>query len=147
MNILRFLLSIPASDREVKIIEPVAIEAHPFTKETVGNIISINATAKIDIADNKGDKETWILKVEKAGEYGINACVMSTENQSAQMLCQLILNGQKAADMQTHSTRGNWFVQRSGKVILQEGMYEMQITHVRPGINLSFIEFCALSDK
>lgn len=147
MNILRFLLSIPASDREVKIIEPVVIEARPFTNEMAGNIISINETAKIDIADWKGDKGTWSLKVEKAGVYGINAAVMSTEKQSAQMLCQLILNGKKAADMQTHSTRGNWFVQRSGKVILQEGIYEMQITHVRPGINLSFVEFSEISGE
>ncbi|MGN0432404.1 MAG: glycoside hydrolase family 3 protein [Lachnospiraceae bacterium] len=141
MNILRFLLSVPASDREVKVLEPAAIAAQPFTNQKAGNIININDVAKIDIADGKGDKEILTLKVDKAGIYGVNASVMSKEKQSAQMLCQLILNGRKAVDIQTHSTNGNWYVQRAGKIILQEGLYEMQITHIRPGINLSFVEF------
>ena len=140
MNILRFLLSVPASDREVKVLEPAAIAAQPFTNQKAGNIININDVAKIDIADGKGDKEILTLKVDKAGIYGVNAGVMSKEKQSAQMLCQLILNGRKAVDIQTHSTNGNWYVQRAGKIILQEGLYEMQITHIRPGINLSFVE-------
>ena len=34
-----------------------------------------------------------------------------------------------------------WFTQRVGKVILQEGIYEMRIAHVRVGMNLAAIEF------
>lgn len=147
LNILRFLLKTPAADREVKTMEPVTVMPQPFTNEKSGNIMSINGNAKVEIPDLKGDTGSYWLRVEKDGIYGINACIMSTENQSAQMLCALSLNGEKAADIQTHSTGGKWFTQRVGRVIFKEGVYEMQLAHIRPGIQVSFVEFLELSDE
>lgn len=140
MNILRFILSVPASDREVTIVQPVQIAALSDIVNADG-AININQQSKVSIPDGKGDKETILLRVEKAGVYGINIEVMSEHGQAEQMLCQLMLNGEKAVDMQTNGSVGKWFNQRVGKVILEAGFYEMKIVHIRAGMNIESIGF------
>ncbi len=140
MNILRFILSVPASDREVKIVEPVKIAALPYVEST-DYAIDINSTIKVSIPDKKGEKSTVLLQVQKAGVYNINIEVMSEHSPAEQMLCQLMLNGEKAVDMQTNGSVGKWFNQRVGKVVLEPGFYEMQIAHIRVGMNIASIEF------
>ncbi len=140
MNILRFILSVPASDREVKLVQPVHVAPLPYVEST-DNAICIQESSKVSITDKKGDKETILLQVQKPGVYGINIEVMSEHSPAEQMLCQLILNGEKAVDMQTNGSVGKWFHQRVGKVVLEAGFYEMRILHIRVGMNIASIEF------
>lgn len=134
MNILRFLLAAPASEREVKAPEPVTVKALPVAPAEAEEATEVE---KLDTYETG----TVLLRVEKSGRYGIHVKLMSTESNRAQMLCQLCLNGEKAADIQTNGTNGVWFLQRVAAVRLEQGFYEMSVKHIRPGIQLSAIRF------
>lgn len=138
MNILRFLLASPAAMREVKVVKPLLIKARKAesTPEKVET-----TKEKIDVNNGRLEKETIWVNVEKPGIYGINVSLMSEKSDRAQMLCQLCLNGEKAADIQTNGTWGKWCTQRVAMVELQAGLYEMSLLHVKPGIELAFVEF------
>lgn len=144
MNILRFLLESPAGSRPVKVQEPVDIlpAALPDMKEKPALI-----HGKIDISNKRAEKEFVLFEVEKDGLYGILVDLMSAESDRAQMLSQLYINGEKAADIQTNGTWERWVTQRAAKVILHKGIYSLSIKHVRPGIQLSAIQFVEESWK
>lgn len=138
MNILRFLLAAPASEREVKIVKPLCIKARRMQDAQQK---AEDTKDKIDVSDGRLEKETVWVNVDKAGIYGVNVSLMSQRSDRAQMLCQLCLNGEKAADIQSNGTWGKWCTQRVAKVELEAGLYEMSLTHVKPGIELDFVEF------
>ncbi len=142
MNIIRFLLDSPAALRDVEIRKPVVFEAceEANAPAEFNGKIEI-ATSKVDISDGRLEKENVWVKVDKAGIYGINVELMSQRSDRAQMLCQMCLNGEKAADIQSNGTWGKWYIQRVATVELQEGCYEMSLKHVKPGIELGHVEF------
>lgn len=143
MNILRFLLEAKASEREVAVVEPAVIA--PITlKEAEKRTDAKSAQSiacRIDLSGKQAETGSVLLKVEKAGTYGINVELMSMENERAQLLCQMYLNGEKAADIQTNGTRGMWHAQRAAEVVLSEGLYELTLKHIRPGIQFADMQF------
>lgn len=142
MNIIRFLLASPASLREVEIHKPVVIKALDTAKEAVDGKTKMETNElKVLISDNRFTKEDVWVKIEKAGVYSINVELMSKESDRAQLLCQLYLNGEKAADIQTNGTWGRWFSQQIATVELEKGYYQLSIRHVKPGIELGYAEF------
>lgn len=144
MNILRFLLASPAAGREIKPVIPEIFE--PMEKEGP-EAKRAQAIGKVDVCDGRPEKESIFLKVENGGMYDINVSLRSTQSDRAQMLSQICLNGRKAADVQTNGTFGRWMSQRVAKVELKEGLYEMTVNHIKPGIELSSIEFVRNSEK
>ena len=142
MNIIQFLLDSPAALREIEIRKPivfVAEEESNIPAEAKGNIET--ATSKIDVSEGRLEKENIWIKVDKAGIYGINVELMSQRSDRAQMLCQLCIKGEKAADIQSNGTWGKWYTQRVATVELQAGCYEISLKHVKPGIELGYMEF------
>lgn len=138
MNILRFLLDSPTGSRPIKAQKPVDIlpDALPNIKGKTASVYN-----KIDISNGRAEKEDIYFEVEKDGLYGIQVDLMSAESDRAQMLSQLYINGEKAADIQTNGTWEKWVTQRAAKVQLYKGVYFFSIKHVRPGIQLSAIQF------
>lgn len=138
MNILRFLLDSPAGSRPVKVRKPVDIlPCMPL--QTTEKPVSVSD--KIDISNGRAEHEDIYFEIEKEGLYGIEVDLMSAESDRAQMLSQVYINGQKAADIQTNGTWEKWVTQRAAKVHLHQGVYCFTIKHVRPGIQLSAIQF------
>ncbi len=144
MNILRFLLASPAAGREIKPVKPEFFE--PMAEEGQ-ETKTLQAIGKVDISEGRLDKESIFLKVENDGIYDVNVSLKSTQSDRAQMLSQIYLNGRKAVDIQTNGTFGRWMSQRVAKVELGKGLYEMNLCHVRPGIELSYIEFTRNPEK
>lgn len=137
MNIIQFLLDSPAAQREVEIRKPIVFEA--VEQPAVEKVEA--AESKIDVKDGRLERENIWFKVEKDGIYGINIMLMSQRSDRAQMLCQLCLNGKKAADIQSNGTWGKWYTQRVATIELKAGYYEMSLQHVKPGIEMSHVEF------
>lgn len=138
MNILRFLLDSPAGNRPVKVQKPADIlPCLPLqTTEKPASVYD-----KIDISNGRAEFGDIYFEVEKEGLYGIEVDLMSAESDRAQMLSQVYINGEKAADIQTNGTWEKWVTQRAAKVHLHKGVYYFTIKHVRPGIQLSAIQF------
>ena len=143
MNILRFLLDTKASEREPKVVMPVEVNPLPNSKVTPLDAWPI--TEKIDVKEGMAEKKNIILWVEHDGIYEILVDLWSIQSMLAQMLCQLYLNNEKIADIQTNGTEGKWLKQRAAKVELKSGLYELTLKHNRPGIEISNIEFVEVS--
>ncbi len=138
MNIIRFLLDAPVSSRPVIAQKPVEIMPmiHTDNQVTAESICN-----KIDISNGRAENESIFIKIEKDGLYSILVDLMSAESDRAQMLSQIYLNDEKAADIQTNGTWEKWVTQRAAKVILHKGVYSLSIKQIRPGIQLSALQF------
>jgi beta-glucosidase len=62
-----------------------------------------------------------------------------------QTACNILLNGQLMATMQTNGTAGKWIRQMLVKIELEQGLYEVRLEHVKPGIEIDWIEFRPVS--
>ena len=142
MNIIQFLLDSPAALREIEIRKPILFVAEEESNVPAEAMDKVeNAVSNMDVCEGRLDKGSIWIKADKAGLYGINVELMSEKSDRAQMLCQLCLNGEKAADIQTNGTWGKWYTQRVATVELQAGFYEMSLKHIKPGIELGHVEF------
>ncbi len=137
MNVLQFLLRSPAGSRPVekqKLVEILPDEGVDCKSQDAFK------EAKLDISNGRAEKEPVLFEIKADGIYDILVEVMSAESDRAQMLSQIYLNGEKAADIQTNGTWARWIIQRVAKVVLHKGVYALSIKHVRPGIQISTIE-------
>ncbi len=139
MNILRFLIDTKASEREPRVVMPVEVDPLPGSISVPHNAKSIKK--KINVRRSQTQKGSILLRVDHDGIYNILVDIRSEQRMTAQMLCQLYLNNIKTGDIQTNGTGGNWFKQRAAKAELRSGLYEMTLKHIRPGIEISYIEF------
>ena len=146
LNILRFILAAPASEREVRVPSP--IEVLPLPAESLPNENRKKAVPaeKVGI-DTLREGESILLQVKKPGLYSLRVEYMSLAKERDQLLSRLLLNGEAAADIQTRGTMGIHHVQRASKVRLSEGFYQLSIRHLRPGTELFFVEFAEEDDN
>lgn len=139
INILRFLLSVPASEREVKVSAP--IEVLPLPVEELSQE-SKNAVPAGKVAiDMLQEGDSILLQVQKSGLYSLRVEYMSLAKGRDQLLTRLWLNEESAVNLQTRGTMGMHHVQRVAKIRLSAGYYKLSIEHLRPGIELFFAEF------
>ncbi|MNP82708.1 hypothetical protein D3C76_1814390 [compost metagenome] len=73
--------------------------------------------------------------------YRIFARVMSPDTELAQSACNVTLNGQVLTTVQTNGTDGNWIRLKLVKAELEAGLYEMKFDHIKPGMQIEWIEF------
>ncbi|MCH5275670.1 MAG: glycoside hydrolase family 3 protein [Lachnospiraceae bacterium] len=140
LNILRFLLAAPASEREVKAELP--LDVAPIAEKDVSAEDGKTAVevGKIPI-DMLQEGNSILFRVNKTGLYSLRVEYMSLARGRDQLLSQLWLNEETAVNVQTRGTMGNHHVQRAAKLNLAEGFYRLSIRHLRPGIQLFFAEF------
>lgn len=134
MNILRFLLEVPAGKREVNLPGPIELRARTACEGTAKPL-----SQGIHFAN--GEPDTWCLQVEEDGIYQCKVSYLSTQSELAQMFCLILLNGKTAGCLQTNGTGGRRQEQKISEVILQKGFYTLDIRHVLAGIELLSIEF------
>lgn len=142
MTILRFLLKSPAAGREVHVEEPV--EFAPLSEQAAAQVEAAKAESiegAIFIGNGRIEQEKVCIKVEKAGLYNVHVRLKSNANYMEQLLCQLYVNGEKGAAIQSTSTMGSYCVQRITRMKLYAGIYELYVEHIRPGIELDTIQF------
>jgi len=135
MNICQFLMQTPAFFREKKTLETARkIHANPSMEAAEVQDLAQDARVKPNPAG-----ATYIKA--KAGVYRIFARIASSEQGWAQTACNVSLNDQLATTVQTNGTDGKWVVRKFAKIELEDGLYELKLDFIKPGLQIDWIEF------
>lgn len=126
MNILNFLLQAPAAKRALKTPEEIEEENGGFS------------FAPVKLIPEKA--ETMHVKVEYAGRYKFIAKTKSALAEQSQSSCNLMLNGQAAATIQSNGTNNEWVLLKLDNVFLEAGEYVVSLEDVKPGLEIAWIE-------
>ena len=142
-NICRFLIDAPAFGRKIE-WKQSKVEAKLY-KALAGfegvedeEIITRNLR-KIHIVTK--DKAKIIFKVDDTATYQVISSVMSMESSLAQMVCNIRLNGEDLATVQTNGTDGRYIRQQLLQVNLEQGFYELELEFVKPGMVMQCVDF------
>ncbi|WP_411344688.1 glycoside hydrolase family 3 C-terminal domain-containing protein [Paenibacillus sp. WLX1005] len=81
-----------------------------------------------------------VIQVPEAGEYRLFIHLMSEGNELAQSATNLLFNGQLVTTAQTNGTEGRWLRQKLVKVQLEQGVYELTLEFVKPGMQVEWME-------
>lgn len=136
MNICTFLMHAPVFSRKQEIVETVQhVAANPALAPAQVQELAQDAQVKPNEAGST------FMKAEQAGEYRIIVSIMSPESELAQSACNLTLNDQLVTTIQTNGTDGKWMKQKLVKVELETGLYELKLEHIKPGMQIAWIEF------
>lgn len=136
VNICEFIMQAPVFSRAQVIEEKVeAYTAHPALSAEQAQ--SLSGQGQIRLAA----EGATLMNVEQAGVYRIFARVMSPDTELAQSACNVTLNGQPLTTVQTNGTEGKWIQLKLVKAELETGLYEMKFEHVKPGMQLEWLEF------
>lgn len=140
MNICNFLMQAPAFFRKQEGGVTVRrFEANRSLSPDTSQDLSQDARFR------PASNITAVLKVCGGGCYNIIARIMSPLTNMYQTACNITLNGHLAATMQTNGTSGKWILQMLVKVELEKGLYEIKLEHVKPGMEVDWIEFKPVS--
>ena len=140
-NICRFLMESPAFGREIR-WKQSKIEAKLYTANETGtedkeivtrNLRNIHLVMK--------DRSSAVFEVEEAATYQLICSVMSMESSVAQMVCNMYLNGEELATVQTNGTDGRYIRKQLLQVKLESGFYQLNLEFVKPGMVVQSIDF------
>lgn len=136
INICEFLMQAPVFSRK-QVTEEMdnTFKASPSLPTEQVHAVSHNAQVKVSATGST------FMKVEQAGVYRIFVNVMSPDNELAQSACNVTLNDQPMTTIQTNGTDGRWINLKLVKIELEAGLYELKFDHVKPGIQIEWIEF------
>ncbi|WP_186578251.1 glycoside hydrolase family 3 C-terminal domain-containing protein [Aquibacillus kalidii] len=136
INICNFLMQAPVFSRKQELNETVKkFQANPTLEQT--DVQSLSGNEQVSTTSTK---PTYI-KVDHAGEYRIIVKIMSPDTNLAQTACNLTLNDQLVTTIQTNGTDGRWIKQKLVKIELEEGLYELKLDFVKPGMQVEWVEF------
>ncbi|MNZ90586.1 Thermostable beta-glucosidase B [compost metagenome] len=136
INICEFIMNAPVFSRKQEIVETVEFfKANPSLTEEQAQSLSQNPQVKPVVEGSTS------FKVEQAGQYRILVHIMSTEPELAQSACNVSVNDQLMTTIQTNGTEGQWIRQKLVKVELEEGLYDMKLEFIKPGLQIDWIEF------
>ncbi|AWB42996.1 beta-glucosidase [Paenibacillus sp. CAA11] len=135
MNICNFLMEAPVFSRDQVIEEHV-------------QVFKANAALKAEQAQGLAEQnqikltaDSALMNVVQPGVYRVFVNLMSQGSELAQSACNLSLNGQLVTTVQTNGTDGRWMTQKLVKVELETGLYEVKLDHMKPGLQIDWIEF------
>ncbi|NEW07901.1 beta-glucosidase [Paenibacillus sp. SYP-B3998] len=136
MNICEFIMHAPVFSRKQEIVETVAaFKANPSLSTEQAQALSQHAQVKPAAAGST------FMKVDQGGQYRIIVNIMSPEPELAQSACNVTLNDQLMTTIQTNGTEGKWIRQKLVKIELEDGLYELKLDFVKPGLQIDWIEF------
>ena len=126
MNICRFILHAPVSERKLKTLEEMQAENDNF------------AFAPIKLYPQK--EETMTMQIEHAGRYKFLVKTRSPLSFLAQSSSNLLLNGQPILTIQSNGTENEWVILKLNNIQLEAGTYQAELTPVKPGLEVEWIE-------
>lgn len=136
MNICNFIMQAPVFFRKQEFVEVVQnFEANPSLSPEKAQDLSQNSKL------NPIPAASTYVKVSKAGEYRIFVNIMSPDSNLAQTACNVTLNDKLMTTIQTSGTEGKWIKQKLVKIQLEEGLYDLKLDFIKPGMQLDWIEF------
>ncbi|RCX18670.1 beta-glucosidase [Fontibacillus phaseoli] len=141
MNICQFLMDAPVFSRKQVIEETV----HKFTATPSLVAGQVQQQQVQELSQNAQvppvESGAACFKADQAGQYRIIVNIMSPEPELAQSACNVTLNGQLMMTVQTNGTEGQWIKQKLVKIELEAGYYELKLEHIKPGMQIDWIEF------
>lgn len=140
-NICRFLIDAPAFGRKIE-WKQSKVDAKLYAAKENGTddeaLITRNLR-KIHIITKDHNHVTF--RVDDTATYQVITSVMSMESSLAQMVCNISLNGEELATVQTNGTDGRYIRQQLMQVNLEKGYYELDLEFVKPGMVVQCIDF------
>ncbi|MGO4108645.1 glycoside hydrolase family 3 C-terminal domain-containing protein [Paenibacillus sp. YAF4_2] len=136
MNICDFIMKAPVFSREL-VTEEKAERFNPNAALSSEHVQSLAADVQVKFTAS----EPVVMKVEQSGVYRITVHLMSTEFAWAQSACNVLINDELMTTVQTNGTESAWIRQKLVKVELPEGLYELKLDFVKPGMQIDWIEF------
>ena len=135
MNICHFLMEAPVFFRK-KETKEIITRYHAKKEYGTKEIHNIYKDSKVI-----PEKESSVLLKAEAGIYSIIANIMSPDTNLSQTACNVTLNDEFMVTIQTSGTDGRWITQKLNKIELEEGLYELKLDFVKPGMEIAWIEF------
>jgi len=139
-NICRFLMQAPVFTRQSNLTPDPIVKLAARRDDTVTageQVLQLSEHALI----SPSERGTASFCVHAAGTYRVSVRIKSDGWKIAQSACNVTLNGQHMATIQSNGTNGNWVKQRLVRVELEAGHYDLQLNHSKPGIELDWISF------
>lgn len=90
--------------------------------------------------------EDLVLSVEQTAIYDVLVSVYANGAALAQTACNLLLNEQFVATIQTNGTLGREIVQKLCRIELQPGKYRVGFDFIKPGLVVDWLELKHVSD-
>lgn len=138
INICNFLMNAPVFSRKQLVNEKVMkFEPNPTLEAVTEKIHNLSAQEKV----RPNPTGLTVIKVDESGQYRLFVHIMSPGTDLAQTACNLFLNEQLLTTAQTNGTNGNWIKQKLVKIELEQGLYELKLEFLKPGIEIEWIEF------
>lgn len=125
MNICRFILHAPVSERKLKTLEEMQEENMDF------------AFGPIKMYP---PKEAMTMQIEHAGRYKFLVKTRSPLSSLAQSSGNLLLNGQPVVTIQSNGTENEWVILKLNNIQLEAGTYQAELAPVKPGLEIEWIE-------
>lgn len=140
MNICRFLMTVPAFDRDPGEISGI----RKF--EAIQEIPAGDCGKTLPVLSDQTRIETGYGKiigfhVEKGGVYALTGELSSDGLAQAQATVNIMLNGSLLTTVQLHGTGGRKVIQKLIRIGLDPGYYEMELILVKPEMQIHSIEF------
>ncbi|MFC4321572.1 glycoside hydrolase family 3 protein [Litchfieldia salsa] len=136
INICEFLMHAPVFSRK-QVID-----------EFVNTFEANSSLAPAEVHDLSRDSQvspntstSTFIKVDNPGFYRIIVKIKSEETNLSQTVCNVSLNEQLMTTIQTNGTEGQWIKQKLVKINLEEGLYELKLDFIKPGLEIGWIEF------
>lgn len=143
MNICNFLMHTPAFARgQDKKDEIKKYKARKADSQEIPSGYRMEQTQQLSnsLKLRPNGNKTERIKVEKAGIYRMVASIRSIGNNLAQTSCNLLLNDEFLITIQINGTEGRWVKQNLLEIELEEGIYELKIESIKPGMEIEWIE-------
>lgn len=125
LNICRFALRTIAMERPWKSLDALLEDHDAFIFEPI----------KFEFEK----KDHFTVTLEHDGRYKFIVKARSALPDLAQSVCNLMLNGQAAATIQTNGTKGEWVLLKLNNIDLTSGTYEVSLETVKAGIEIQWI--------
>jgi len=137
-NICRFLMRTPAFARQSSAaVEPVRTISAKHDLPAAGDVPAVGDKAYVSpSAEGKAG-----FRVTRGGVYRVSVRFKAEGWMTAQIACNVSLNDEQMATIQSNGTNGSWMKQRLVRIALEEGWYQLKLHHVRPGITVDWIGF------
>ena len=90
--------------------------------------------------------EDLVLSVEQTAIYDVLVSVYANGAALAQTACNLLLNDQSVATIQTNGTLGREIVQKLCRLELQPGKYRVGFDFIKPGLVVDWLELRHVND-
>ena len=141
INICRFLMEAPVFAREPRPMENIRL----FPSRDRGAIASGLTSHELSKAESvrlaPGTEDGLLLRVVEAGTYRLVVNMRYDASHLSQSACNLLLNGELLATVQTNGTYGKWVAEKLVRFELEEGYYELTLDEIKPGLEIGWLEF------